>query len=102
MFHPFCLAEAFRETSTCVVCGTGLHPDRWLSWDLGPLTLELEARATALGTADVRAAMKKSLKCGLSMDTESPSGVFIVFKLLYMVCLQVRSVYLSVIKLREY
>ena len=34
MFHPFCLAEAFRKTSACVVCGTMLHPEWWLSWDL--------------------------------------------------------------------
>ena len=43
MFHPFCLAEAFRETSIFVICRTRLHLDWWLSWDLGPLTLELEA-----------------------------------------------------------
>jgi hypothetical protein len=79
MFHPFCLAEAFRESSTCAICGTVLHPDWWLSWGLGPMTLDLRARATDLGMPDLRAAMKKSLKSGLSVDMESPLGMCLVF-----------------------
>lgn len=39
-----------------------LHRDWWLSWGLGPLTLELEAWAMDLGMVELRAAMKKSLK----------------------------------------
>jgi hypothetical protein len=58
VFHPFCLVEAFRETSTCVVYGTMLHPDWWLSWGLGPLPSELEASTVDLGMPDLKEKMK--------------------------------------------
>ena len=56
-----------------------LHRDWWLSWGLGPLTLELEAWAMDLGMVELRAAMKKSLKSWLFVDSDSPLDMFIVF-----------------------
>ena len=76
MFHPFCLTEAFRKTSTCVVCGTMLYPEWWLSWDLRSLTSKLEANAVYLGVLDLKEKMKRSLKSGLGSDSASPSGTW--------------------------
>jgi hypothetical protein len=64
MFHSFCLVEAFRETSTCVVCGTMLQPDWWLSWGLRSLTSKLEASVVDLGVPDLKEKMKQSLRSG--------------------------------------
>lgn len=77
MFHPFCLAEAFRETSSCVVCGSTLHPEWWFSWGLRPLTSELEATALDLGVADLKETIKRSLKSALGEDIASPSGMWL-------------------------
>jgi hypothetical protein len=76
MFHPFCLAEAFRKTSTCMVCGTMLHPDWWLSWGLRLLTSKLEASAVDLGLPDLKEKMKRSLKSGLGSDNASLLGTW--------------------------
>jgi hypothetical protein len=76
MFHPFCLAEAFRETSTCVVCRTMLHPEWWLSWGLRSLTSELKASAVDLAVTNLKEKMKRSLKSRLGSNSVSPSGTW--------------------------
>jgi hypothetical protein len=76
MFHPFCLAEAFRETSTCVVCRTMLHPEWWLSWGLRSLTSELNASAVDLAVTNLKEKMKRSLKSRLGSNSVSPSGTW--------------------------